>query len=90
MEPPRYDFFGPISADSLSLPKHVTVEIISQYHQIKRLDALLTEPYIGVDAEWKPTFGRYRKPKVALFQMSGRDVVFLVDFYQLRESVELD
>ncbi len=68
----------------------MSVEVISEVSQIKRLSALLSEPYIGVDAEWKPFFGRFQKPKVSLFQISGRSVVFLVDFYSLKESVDLD
>ena len=87
---PTTDEFGPITKDTLVLPKDVQVEIISQVDHIKKLDALLSEPYIGVDAEWKPSFGRFQKSKVSLFQMSGRSTVFLIDFFQLKESVELD
>ena len=89
-DPPSSDSFGPITQDAIVLPKDVSVEVISEVSQIKRLSALLSEPYIGVDAEWKPFFGRFQKPKVSLFQISGRSVVFLVDFYSLKESVDLD
>ena len=72
------------------LPKDVQVEVISEIAHLKKLDLLLSEPFIGVDAEWKPSFGRYQKTKVSLLQMSGKSSVFLIDFYQLKEAVELD
>ena len=54
------------------------------------MDILLSEPFIGVDAEWKPTFGRFQKTKVSIFQISGRSTVFLIDFMSLKEAPELD
>ncbi len=53
------DVFGPLTKDSPVLPKDVRVEWISKESDIKKLEALLSEPYIGVDAEWKPNFGRF-------------------------------
>jgi hypothetical protein len=54
------------------------------------MDILLNEPFIGVDAEWKPAFGRFQKTKVSIFQISGRSTVFLIDFMSLKEAPELD
>ena len=67
LDSPSEDIFGPITKDTLVLPKDVSVEIISDISHLKKLDALLTEPFIGVDAEWKPSFGRFQKSKVSLF-----------------------
>jgi hypothetical protein len=64
---PQSDLFGPITKDTLVLPEDVSVEIISDISNLKKLDALLSEKYIGVDAEWKPSFGRFQKSKVSLF-----------------------
>ena len=53
------DVFGPLTKGSPVLPKDARVEWISKESDIKKLEALLSEPYIGVDAEWKPNFGRF-------------------------------
>ncbi|KAJ7417382.1 exonuclease 3'-5' domain containing 3 [Pitangus sulphuratus] len=43
---------------------------------------------VGVDMEWKPSFGMVGKPRVALLQMAVKDEVFLLDLPRLLEQAE--
>jgi len=87
----QVDKFGPISGDDLiSLPEHVKVEWIGSPDDINKLDALLSEPYIGVDSEWRPSLAKFHNTKPALFQIGGAGVVFLIDFFTLQEHQGLD
>ncbi|XP_064533345.1 exonuclease mut-7 homolog isoform X1 [Pseudopipra pipra] len=45
---------------------------------------------VGVDMEWKPSFGMVGKPRVALLQMAVKDEVFLLDLPRLLEQAELE
>uniref|UniRef100_A0A803VHZ8 Exonuclease 3'-5' domain containing 3 n=1 Tax=Ficedula albicollis TaxID=59894 RepID=A0A803VHZ8_FICAL len=45
---------------------------------------------VGVDMEWKPTFGMVGKPRVALLQLALKDEVFLLDLPQLLEQAEAE
>lgn len=82
-EPKPYDVFGPLTKDCIYLPDDVTVEWISKVSHLDRLDVLLKEPYIGVDAEWRPSITRFHVTKPSLFQISGEKIVFLIDFISL-------
>lgn len=62
------DKFGPLTAvDLISLPEHVKVEWVGSPDDINKLDALLTEPFIGVDSEWRPSLAKFHNTKPALF-----------------------
>jgi hypothetical protein len=66
------DKFGPITAgEIISLPPHIKVEWIGTPEDISKLDALLTEQYIGVDSEWRPSLAKFHNTKPALFQIGG-------------------
>ncbi|XP_071430317.1 exonuclease mut-7 homolog isoform X2 [Pithys albifrons albifrons] len=43
---------------------------------------------VGVDMEWKPSFGMVGKPRVALLQMAVREEVFLLDLPRLLQTAE--
>ncbi|NXT72519.1 MUT7 Exonuclease, partial [Chaetops frenatus] len=43
---------------------------------------------VGVDMEWKPSFGMVGKPRVALLQLALRAEVFLLDLPRLLEQAE--
>ncbi|NXM95621.1 MUT7 Exonuclease, partial [Sylvia borin] len=43
---------------------------------------------VGVDMEWKPSFGMVGKPRVALLQLALKDEVFLLDLPQLLQQAE--
>ncbi|NXY11624.1 MUT7 Exonuclease, partial [Pteruthius melanotis] len=43
---------------------------------------------VGVDMEWKPSFGMVGKPRVALLQLALKDEVFLLDLPRLLEQAE--
>ncbi|NWU85561.1 MUT7 Exonuclease, partial [Onychorhynchus coronatus] len=45
---------------------------------------------VGVDMEWKPSFGMVGKPRVALLQMAVKDEVFLLDLPRLLEQAEVE
>jgi hypothetical protein len=91
-EPPSYDVFGPKSAGNyIRLPEGFKVSWVGSEEDIPNLLALLDEPYIGVDSEWRPTLTKFHKTKgIGLFQISGQKVCFLVDMAALKNSIELD
>ncbi|NXJ69472.1 MUT7 Exonuclease, partial [Rostratula benghalensis] len=43
---------------------------------------------VGIDMEWKPSFGMVGKPRVSLLQIALKDEVFLLDLPQLLEQAE--
>ncbi|XP_059721367.1 exonuclease mut-7 homolog isoform X1 [Haemorhous mexicanus] len=45
---------------------------------------------VGVDMEWKPSFGMVGKPRVALLQLAVKDEVFLLDLPWLLEQAEAE
>lgn len=45
---------------------------------------------VGVDMEWRPSFGMVGKPRVSLLQMALKDEVFLLDLPQLLEQAEAE
>ncbi|KAM7033633.1 exonuclease mut-7 homolog isoform 2-T7 [Acridotheres tristis] len=45
---------------------------------------------VGVDMEWKPSFGMVGKPRVALLQLALKDEVFLLDLPQLLKQAEAE
>ncbi|NWI43474.1 MUT7 Exonuclease, partial [Picathartes gymnocephalus] len=45
---------------------------------------------VGVDMEWKPSFGMVAKPRVALLQLALRAEVFLLDLSRLLEQAEAE
>jgi len=55
-----------------------------------KLAALLEEPLIGVDSEWRPELSQYHKTRPSLFQISGKKTAFLIDLISLQRSTALD
>ncbi|KFO85906.1 putative exonuclease mut-7, partial [Buceros rhinoceros silvestris] len=45
---------------------------------------------VGIDMEWRPSFGMVGKPRVSLLQMALKDEVFLLDLPQLLEQAEAE
>ncbi|NXK93543.1 MUT7 Exonuclease, partial [Formicarius rufipectus] len=45
---------------------------------------------VGIDMEWKPSFGTVGKPRVALLQIALRDQVFLLDLPRLLQQAEVE
>ncbi|NXA09328.1 MUT7 Exonuclease, partial [Sapayoa aenigma] len=43
---------------------------------------------VGIDMEWKPSFGMVGKPRVALLQMALKEEVFLLDLPRLLQQAE--
>ncbi len=69
--------------ECLRLPSHVKVEWIGSIEDIEKLDALHSEPFIGIDSEWRPSLVKFHSTKPALFQIGGEKNVFLIDFFTL-------
>ena len=64
------DDFGPVSkpaANFMQLPLGFKVEMVSTPEDIKLLDYLKDEPYIGVDSEWRPSLTKFHYTYPALF-----------------------
>ncbi|NXP53003.1 MUT7 Exonuclease, partial [Heliornis fulica] len=45
---------------------------------------------VGIDMEWKPSFGMVGKPRVSLLQIALKDEVFLLDLPRLLEQAETE
>ncbi|XP_069729173.1 exonuclease mut-7 homolog isoform X3 [Phaenicophaeus curvirostris] len=45
---------------------------------------------VGIDMEWKPSFGMVRKPRISLLQIALKDEVFLLDLPRLLEEAEME
>ncbi|XP_051492445.1 exonuclease mut-7 homolog isoform X3 [Apus apus] len=45
---------------------------------------------VGIDMEWKPSFGMVGKPRVSLLQIAVKDEVFLLDLPKLLEQAETE
>ncbi|NWI64423.1 MUT7 Exonuclease, partial [Todus mexicanus] len=45
---------------------------------------------VGVDMEWRPSFGMVGKPRVSLLQLALKDEVFLLDLPRLLEQAEME
>jgi len=89
----EYDEFEPLSKPMesyMKLPEHVKVEWIGTDDDVPKLAALLEEPLIGVDSEWRPELSQYHKTRPSLFQISGKKTAFLIDLISLQRSTVLD
>jgi hypothetical protein len=61
--------FAPVSkpeTDYLALPDTVKVEWIGAEADVHKLEALLAEPLIGVDSEWRPELTQYHRTRPSL------------------------
>ncbi|NXG75365.1 MUT7 Exonuclease, partial [Baryphthengus martii] len=45
---------------------------------------------VGIDMEWRPSFGTVGKPRVSLLQIALKDEVFLLDLPRLLEQAEME
>lgn len=87
--------FGPLTPDTpeakcIRLPEHVKLQWITREEDIPLLNQLLTEPYIGVDSEWRPSLAKFHRTAPAIFQISGSKIAFIVDLVALKDSVNCD
>jgi hypothetical protein len=85
--------FAPVSqpvTDYLVLPESVKVEWIGTEADVPKLEALLAEPLIGVDSEWRPELTQYHRTRPSLLQVSGERTAFLIDLLSLQRSRALD
>ena len=57
VKPPMKDMFEPISLpsiDYLRFPKDIQVDFIDREKDLKKLEVLVGQEYVGVDSEWRP------------------------------------
>lgn len=57
---------------------------------VQKVSVLQAGQVVGVDMEWKPSFGMVGKPRVALLQLALKDEVFLLDLPRLLEQAEAE
>lgn len=57
---------------------------------MQQVSVLQAGQVVGVDMEWKPSFGMVGKPRVALLQLALKDEVFLLDLPRLLEQAEAE
>lgn len=62
------------------------VVILTESEAQKAVDYLLSQPVLGVDTETRPSFKKGRINKVALLQVSSREICFLFRLNQLGVS----
>jgi hypothetical protein len=74
----------------MRLPDKFPVHWIGTEQDCEKLLMLLEEPYIGVDAEWRPNVFKFHVTKPSLFQLSGLKNAFLVDLFSLANNPVLD
>lgn len=55
---------------------------------MQKVSVLQPGQVVGVDMEWKPSFGMVGKPRVSLLQLALKDEVFLLDLPQLLQQAE--
>ncbi|KAG7169011.1 Exonuclease mut-7-like, partial [Homarus americanus] len=69
---------------SLSIPSEKVV-IIDTVDSVERCTKeLLSSPLLGIDTEWKPTFGTGAGEQAALLQLATTNQVFLLDLISLQ------
>lgn len=56
----------------------------------QKVSVLQPGQVVGVDMEWKPSFGMVGKPRVALLQLALKDEVFLLDLPQLLKQADAE
>lgn len=65
-----YDEFEPLSRpiqEYIKLPDNVKLEWIGTEDDVPKLKQLLSEPFIGMDSEWRPELSQYHRTRPSLF-----------------------
>jgi len=88
------DLFEPVSQppkDYYRMPLDTKVEFIGDGKQIKKLECLIGQKYIGVDSEWRPQMHRWQETKgPAILQIAGKHDAFMIDMIGLAKNRQLD
>ena len=91
---PINDLFEPVShppKDYHRMPLEAQIEFISKDKQLKALETLIDQKYVGVDAEWRPQMHRWQEAKgPALLQVAGQNEAFIIDVIGLSKNKKLD
>lgn len=91
---PIKDMFEPVSLpadEHLRFPVDNYFVGIYKEADIKQLQPLVGQRFVGVDSEWRPQLTKFHTTQgVATLQLSGKKHTFVVDMIGLRESKKLD
>ncbi|NWI01391.1 MUT7 Exonuclease, partial [Tichodroma muraria] len=75
----------------LPIPRE-NIHFLQTWEEMRQCWEKVLQPgqVVGVDMEWKPSFGMVGKPRVALLQLALKDEVFLLDLPRLLEQAETE
>lgn len=91
----REDKFEPLSVpqeDHIKLSDKIEVQFITHENDIPKLESLVGQKYVGVDAEWRPerpSWG-YIAQGPSILQLGGLNESFVVDILRLKRNPKLD
>lgn len=83
------DQFGSMTPGSLNMPSGVEVKFIDDESNCDALTALLQQPVIGLDCEWRPNLTKFIKTDPAILQISDATTAYIIDLLALKGSEKL-
>ncbi|XP_052537251.1 exonuclease mut-7 homolog isoform X9 [Tympanuchus pallidicinctus] len=78
--------------DYYQLPiRRANIHLLQNWEDMMQCCEKVLQPgqIVGIDMEWRPSFGMVGKPRVSLLQLAVRDEVFLLDLPRLLEQAEV-
>eukprot|EP00076_Gallus_gallus_P031707 XP_024997245.1 exonuclease mut-7 homolog isoform X5 [Gallus gallus] len=74
----------------LPIPR-ANIRLLQNWEEMMQCYEKVLKPgqIVGIDMEWRPSFGMVGKPRVSLLQLAVRDEVFLLDLPRLLEQAEV-
>ncbi|XP_072208959.1 exonuclease mut-7 homolog isoform X2 [Excalfactoria chinensis] len=74
----------------LPIPR-ANIHLLQNWEEMVQCCEKVLQPgqVVGIDMEWRPSFGMVGKPRVSLLQLAVRDEVFLLDLPRLLEQAEV-
>ncbi|NXC50037.1 MUT7 Exonuclease, partial [Penelope pileata] len=74
----------------LPIPR-ANIHLLQNWEEMMQCWEKVLQPgrIVGIDMEWRPSFGMVGKPRVSLLQIAVGDEVFLLDFPRLLEQAEV-
>uniref|UniRef100_A0A7M4EXH0 Exonuclease 3'-5' domain containing 3 n=1 Tax=Crocodylus porosus TaxID=8502 RepID=A0A7M4EXH0_CROPO len=73
----------------LPIPRE-NIHFLQTWDEMQQCREQVLQPgqVIGIDMEWRPSFGSVGRSRVSLLQLAVKDQVFLLDLLQFQEEVE--
>ncbi|KAM6243809.1 exonuclease mut-7 homolog isoform 2-T2 [Porphyrio hochstetteri] len=93
-EAPKAESYGESKKNNyyqLPLPR-ASIHFLQTWEETLQCWEKVLQPgqVVGIDMEWKPSFGMVGKPRVSLLQLALKDEVFLLDLPRLLEQAETE